>query len=84
MIDMDMNPQQALDEPRWQWIEGKKFIVEKHFDKEMIEALRKRGHLVEVEENHSRFGRGQIILRLENGLYLAGCESRCDSNIALY
>lgn len=84
MIDMVMNPQQALDEPRWQWIEGKKFIVEKHFDKEMIEALRKRGHLVEVEENHSRFGRGQIILRLENGLYLAGCESRCDSNIALY
>lgn len=84
MVDANMNPQEALDEARWQWIEGKKFIVEKHFDKELMEALRARGHIVEVEENHSRFGRGQMILRLENDLYLIGCESRCDANIALY
>ena len=84
MIDQHLNPQAALDQPRWQWMEGKKFIVEKHFDQKMIEALRERGHIVEIEENHSRFGRGQIILRLDNGLYLVGCESRCDSNIALY
>lgn len=84
MIDFDMHPQRALDEIRWQWIEGKKFIVEEGFDKELMEALRARGHEVEVESNHSRFGRGQIIYRLDNGLYLIGCEVRCDSNIALY
>lgn len=84
LIDAQLNPQQALDEARWQWIEGKKFIVEKHFDKEMIKALQAKGHHIEIEENHSRFGRGQMILRLDNDLYLVGCESRCDSNIALY
>ena len=40
--------------------------------------------MIEIEENHSHFGRGQIILRLENDLYLVGCESRCDANIAIY
>ena len=30
------------------------------------------------------FGRGQIIIRLENGVFLGGTESRTDSNIACY
>ncbi len=30
------------------------------------------------------FGRGQIIIRLENGVLLGGTESRTDSNIACY
>ena len=39
---------------------------------------------IEIEEELAMFGRGQIIVRLENGVYIAGCESRTDSNIACY
>ena len=28
MIDWHLNPQQALDAPRWQWVGGKKVEVE--------------------------------------------------------
>ncbi len=30
MIDFHLNPQAALDAPRWQWIEHKKVLVEKN------------------------------------------------------
>lgn len=36
------------------------------------------------EPELAMFGRGQVIIRLENGVYVAGCESRTDSNIACY
>ena len=82
--DFHLNPQMALDAPRWQWIKDKTFRVEKSFDATIIDALRKRGHQICVEEEVSSFGRGQMIMRMENGVYVGGCESRTDSNIACY
>lgn len=61
-----------------------KFIVEPGFDENIITELKKRGHEIEIESELSMFGRGQVIIRLENGVYVAGCESRTDSNIACY
>ena len=84
LIDFHLNPQMALDAPRWQWIKDKTFRVEKSFDATIIDALRKRGHQICVEEEVSSFGRGQMIMRMENGVYVGGCESRTDSNIACY
>lgn len=84
MIDFHLNPQTALDAKRFQWIENKKFILEPGFDENIISELKKRGHEIEIEEELAMFGRGQIIVRLENGVYIAGCESRTDSNIACY
>ena len=84
MIDFHLNPQMALDAKRFQWIENKKFILEPGFDENIISELKKRGHEIEIEEELAMFGRGQIIVRLENGVYIAGCESRTDSNIACY
>lgn len=83
LIDFHLNPQMALDAPRWQWKEGNTFEVEPSFDKEIIEALRAKGHIVKVANNCYSFGRGQIIL-LSNGIYIAGTESRADSNISCY
>lgn len=83
-IDFGLNPQMALDAPRWQWMGGKKFTVESHFDANIARALQQRGHEIEVVLERGGFGRGQMILRLENGTYVAGCESRTDSNIACY
>ena len=84
MIDFCLNPQMALDAPRWQWMEGMKVSVEPSFDKEMAEALKEKGHDVSFAPGVSSFGRGQIIWRLQNGVLVGACESRTDSNIACY
>lgn len=84
LLDFHLNPQMALDSPRWQWIKEKTFKVEASFDPLMVEALRKRGHDIVVEEDNTHFGRGQVILKLDNGVYAAGTESRTDSNLAVY
>ncbi|PKL00312.1 MAG: gamma-glutamyltransferase [Tenericutes bacterium HGW-Tenericutes-1] len=85
LIDFNMNPQAAIDAPRWQWMEGKKVMVEPTVDKSIIEALIKRGHDIHIEHELSHFGRGQIILKdLKSGVYAGASEPRCDGHIALY
>jgi len=84
LVDFHLNPQQALDAPRWQWILGKKFMVERAFPAEIVEALARRGHEIEVSPDSTPFGRGQIILRLPNGTLAGGTEGRTDSNIACW
>lgn len=84
LIDFNLNPQMALDAPRWQWKEGNEFIVEPEFDKKIIEELIAKGHRITVADNRYSFGRGQIILLADNGVYIGGTESRADSNIACY
>ena len=84
MIDFNLNPQSALDAPRWQWMEGMKFLVEHNFDPAIVKQLVDRGHQVDMTHNSVLFGRGQIIVRLENGTLVGGSESRTDSNIACY
>jgi gamma-glutamyltranspeptidase/glutathione hydrolase len=61
MIDFGLDPQQALDAPRWQWIEGKKITVEPEFSAEIMNELIKRGHEISIDANIGSFGRGQII-----------------------
>ena len=83
-VDFGLDPQQALDAPRWQWKHDLCAVVESRFDSEMARALRRRGHDIQLDLNTSAFGRGQMIVRLENGVYAGGTESRTDSNIACY
>ena len=84
LLDHGMNPQQALDTQRWQWMRDGKIAVEEGFSPEMAEALRQMGHEVISEPNTALFGRGQIILRTGNGSLVGGTESRADSSIACY
>lgn len=49
-LDFHMNPQAALDAPRWQWIEGKKVEVEAQVDPAIVEGLRSRGHEITVKK----------------------------------
>ena len=83
-IDFHMNPQQALDAPRWQWLRDGSVIVEEGFDPEILEELRGRGHDLRVSASASAFGRGQMIVRLDDGVLAGGTESRTDSNIACF
>jgi len=44
--------------------------------------LESMGHDIEVVNEPDKMGRGQIIWRMENGVYCGASESRCDSAIA--
>jgi len=85
MIDFDLNPQAALDAPRWQWKQNKQIEVEKEMSHEIIEGLCRRGHEVVVSPIYTSFGRGQIILKdHSNGTLIGGTEKRADSSIAAF
>ncbi len=83
-VDFGMDPQQALDAPRWQWMRDGSVTVETRFDPEMVRALQRRGHSITFDTFTPSFGRGQMIVRLDNGVLVGGTESRTDSNIACY
>jgi gamma-glutamyltranspeptidase/glutathione hydrolase len=83
-IDWHMNPQDALDAPRWQWIEGKKLLVEDTFPEEMVSDLISRGHEIEIAKDNSPFGRGEIIWRNDDGVLCGGTEMRADGCVAAW
>ena len=83
-VDFNLNPQMALDAPRWQWMSGKHFSVEPTFNNQIARQLAARGHNITTALESSGFGRGQFIRRLENGTLVGGTESRTDSNIACF
>lgn len=83
-VDFGLDPQQALDAPRWQWMPDGTVTVESRFDPNMARSLQRRGHNLRTELGAGSFGRGQMIVRLENGVLVGGTESRTDSNIACY
>lgn len=82
LIDFHMNPQEAIDAPRWQWVKEKTIEVEPDTPIHIVKDLIKRGHKVKVQPNESGFGRGQMILRTEEGTYCGGTEKRADGHIA--
>ncbi|MHC0036488.1 gamma-glutamyltransferase [Pseudoneobacillus sp. C159] len=85
IIDFGLNPQSALDAPRWQWVEGKKFEVEHTFPNHLIGQLVERGHQISVAHDSGGFGRGQVIMRNpETGVLIGGTEHRTDGSIACY
>ena len=83
MIDLGMNPQEALDAPRWQWYEGKSIGLEPGFDAGTAADLAARGHEISRGDPID-FGRGQIIWRSEDGALCAATEPRADGGIAAY
>ena len=83
-VDFHLDPQQALDAPRWQWMRDNTVTVESRFDANLARSLRRLGHDVRLDLSAPSFGRGQMIVRLENGVLVGGTESRTDSNIACW
>ncbi len=81
-VDFALDPQQALDAPRWQWMRNGSVTVESRFDPELARALKRKGHDIRTDLDTASFGRGQMIIRLDNGVLAGGTESRTDSNIA--
>ncbi len=84
LVDFHLDPQQAIDAPRWQWTGGKTFLLESAFDSGIAAKLRRMGHDVTMSLDTGSFGKGQMIVRLGNGVLCGGTESRFDSNIACW
>jgi len=84
-IDFALNPQMALDAPRFQWLEGKKIELEKNFPTHLASELAMRGHDIKIALSSASFGRGQVIWRNpENGVFSGATESRCDGSVVAY
>ena len=83
MIDFGMDPQTALDAPRFRWDAKLNVAVENSFDEKIVKQLIHLGHNITIEKTSGGFGRGQIIIKEKNG-YKAGTETRCDGFIAYY
>lgn len=83
-VDFCMNPQDALDAPRWQWTEGKTVHVEHQFPNHLARALVMIGHDIQIEADSTNFGRGQVIWRTKNGNLVGGTEPRADGSIAAW
>lgn len=83
-VDYRMNPQEALDAPRIQWTGGKHIQLEREVPAHIAQELARRGHEVEIVNSNLHMGRGQIIWKTENGLYIGGTEPRCDGTVAAW
>ncbi|MTI47220.1 MAG: gamma-glutamyltransferase [Firmicutes bacterium] len=83
-IDFNMNPQDALDAPRWQWVEGKLIKVEQAFANNIARRLMERGHNIQPQVDSMSFGRGQIIWRMDNGVLCGGTEPRTDGSVVAW
>jgi gamma-glutamyltranspeptidase / glutathione hydrolase len=89
-LDDGVDPQVALDAPRWYWHAGRQVALEPAMvagddGAALLSGLRARGHEITVADAaSSRFGCGQAIWRLPDGGYVAGSEPRADGYAAAY
>jgi gamma-glutamyltranspeptidase / glutathione hydrolase len=83
LVDSELNPQAALDVPRFRWLADDRVALEtSRLPDEVVEGLRERGHDV-VEEDEffaegGHWGGGQIVHRSEEGTLIGGSDPRRD------
>ena len=84
LLDLEMDPQSAIDSPRWSHSPGtpprtegpEELRMEEGFASEVIEGLERKGHKVRVVERWS-FGSAKVIVRHpETGTWMAGADPR--------
>jgi gamma-glutamyltranspeptidase/glutathione hydrolase len=93
MVTHGLNPQQALDVPRFCISPdvpedkalgdiGSLVYLEEGIKPEVVDKLAQMGHNVEVLKSHSRqmFGRGQIIQKGAGGSWAGGSDPRGDGH----
>lgn len=84
-IDFGLNPQAAIDAPRFRWNKEMSVSVEMGFQQHTVQALIAKGHDIKVEAKDGGFGRGQIIWRNPGtGVLVGGTESRTDGTVAAW
>ena len=80
-VDFHLNPQAALDAPRWEWESARTVHIEHTTGEHLFRGLAARGHDVNWQNNRLSFGRGQIIWRDASGTLCGGTEPRTDGAV---
>ncbi|MFD0679104.1 MULTISPECIES: gamma-glutamyltransferase family protein [unclassified Paenibacillus] len=83
-VDFHLNPQAALDAPRWLWKHEKAVEIEHTASAHIVESLARMGHDIKWATGNVGFGRGQIIWRQDNGVLVGGTEPRTDGHVAIF
>lgn len=83
-IDFKLNPQAALDAPRFLWVKDRHVQLERSFSHDLGDGLNRMGHHIEWTADTGLFGRGQIIWRNNDGVLTGGTESRTDGAVTYW
>lgn len=83
-VDFKLNPQAALDAPRWHWLKGKSIDLEGSYAEHIASFLERIGHDVRWVLDPSIFGRGQIIWKEDSGMLCSGTDPRTDGAVAAW
>jgi gamma-glutamyltranspeptidase/glutathione hydrolase len=84
LVDLDLDPQSAVEAPRWSHMPGtpprdklpEALRMEKGFDRPTLDGLRQKGHQITIVDRWS-FGSAKVIVRDgENGCWLGGADPR--------
>ncbi len=79
MVEFGMDPQTALDAPRFNWLKEKEVALETAVSPNVITELARRGHQLHPNPTQIHYGGGQVIVRdPETGVLLGGSEPRND------
>ena len=84
LIDFHLNPQAALDAPRFLWNQDRKVQFERSYSHDLGDSLGRIGHQIEWAADPGLFGRGQMILRDDQGVLAGGTEPRADGSVAAW
>jgi gamma-glutamyltranspeptidase / glutathione hydrolase len=77
LIDFDMDPQSALDAPRFRVLEDCAIALEEGFANSVVRELESLGHRIKANTTEEEFGGGQVILIDDETLY-GGSDKRKD------
>lgn len=79
LVEFDMDPQTALDAPRFNWLQGREVALEPGIGDTVRDELARRGHALRPKGEALHYGGGQVIIRdPETGVLIGGSEPRND------
>ncbi|NBQ14499.1 MAG: hypothetical protein EBU31_07790 [Proteobacteria bacterium] len=78
MVDQGLNPQSAIDAPRWQVMDDGSILLEPGFPESTVTTLAARGHRVRVDTTGETFFGGAQMAWRGDGSYIAASDPRRD------
>lgn len=83
LVRQGMDPQTALDAPRFNWLEGRRVALEAAVSDDVRAELQRRGHDLVPAGVAASYGGGQVIVRdPDSGVLIGGSEPRNDGAAA--